>query len=205
MPYLTPDTLGTNRAFQVTIPDQLLPIIRGAIADLVDDWQWEAFGAVTVEDAVTASNAVLDSLIEVSVAELSPKQFSVDPLFPYASGGVNIYLGNGAMWTYSYIATENVLGAYLEYCVYLSPGYWELHILGPKNTNLGRGAVSVDGVYKDTVDWYATGLQWNVWLPSVLFQVTEAKNYLVRITNSSKQGTGYSLPVEALYFRRVET
>lgn len=73
MPYLTPSELPEDNTCRVLlIPDNYEwdAIVYGALSELAKDYNWEAYGAVTVAQAVTTTQAMLDGYAASSCSEL---------------------------------------------------------------------------------------------------------------------------------------
>lgn len=60
MPFLTPYTEGGLTTRPLRIPNEFLPIVGGLLAELLDSWNWELFGDLTVEDCVAMAQSMID-------------------------------------------------------------------------------------------------------------------------------------------------
>lgn len=63
MPYLTPDEVpedDTCRPLFIPNDTAWLAIVSGALTELTKPWNWEQFGTLTVDEAVAASNAIVE-------------------------------------------------------------------------------------------------------------------------------------------------
>jgi len=63
MPYLTPDEIpedDTCRPLFIPQGSEWLAIVSGALTELTKPWNWEQFGAVTVQEAVDRSQEIVD-------------------------------------------------------------------------------------------------------------------------------------------------
>lgn len=64
MPYLTPETLPESadcRALSIPASSDWLAIVSGALTELTLPWNWQQGGAVTVDEAIAAMQAMIDN------------------------------------------------------------------------------------------------------------------------------------------------
>jgi len=61
MPWLTPDYKGGTVYRLLPVPVPLLGIVNGALIKMVEFWNWEAFGDMSIDECVDASQAMLDA------------------------------------------------------------------------------------------------------------------------------------------------
>lgn len=67
MPYLTPDSIPEEtdcRSLLIPASTDWLALVSGALTELTKTWNWEQFGAVTVEEAVAAMQTMIDEYYE---------------------------------------------------------------------------------------------------------------------------------------------
>jgi microcystin-dependent protein len=60
MPWLTPDDQSGTVYRLLPIPVPLLGIVNGALLRMIDVWEWERFGDMSVDDCIAYSRAMLD-------------------------------------------------------------------------------------------------------------------------------------------------
>jgi len=60
LPFLTPDAEGGFITRPLRIPMELLPIVGGLFAELLDSWNWESFGDLSVDDCVILAQGMID-------------------------------------------------------------------------------------------------------------------------------------------------
>jgi microcystin-dependent protein len=65
--WLTPDESGSLSCRSFAIPTEFLPIVRGAIAELENPYNWEEFGSLTPGECVTIAQDIADSESECSM------------------------------------------------------------------------------------------------------------------------------------------
>jgi len=64
MPYLTPDSLpeGTDcRSLQIPASSEWLALVTGALTELTKKWNWEQYGSVTVDQAVSVMETMISA------------------------------------------------------------------------------------------------------------------------------------------------
>lgn len=107
MPYLTPDSVpedGVCRPLFIPNSSDWLAIVSGAITELVKTWNWEQFGAVTVEEAVAAMQDMVDQYYAggscMSCAEIIACIYPEGMLTQYDEfGNLEESADGGATWT----------------------------------------------------------------------------------------------------------
>jgi len=75
MPYLTPDSVpGDTTCRTILVPDSVSwdAIIYGALSELTKPYNWELYGATTVEEATAAVQLLLDGYVASSCEECTP-------------------------------------------------------------------------------------------------------------------------------------
>jgi microcystin-dependent protein len=79
MPYLTPNSLDSETCYRIHAPGDLLfrAALRGALLELSREYNWEAFGEVTVEEAAEAAFLMYESFAE--------SDCMIGAIFPYAT------------------------------------------------------------------------------------------------------------------------
>lgn len=71
MPYLTPDAAaGDYLRRRLRIPVELVPIVTGALLELVYEWNYEQFGSMTPAEAVALATIMLNDYLDAGGTDM---------------------------------------------------------------------------------------------------------------------------------------
>lgn len=165
MPYLTPDAPGSFSGRVLLIPNSYVASVNGALQELANYWNWEAFGSDSVDDAVARMEAMIEAyqMSEIQnviqpYVTLSPGLIEAghDPMeFLAATGQIN-----GGVWRWSSPAILNSVAWLVA-----APPDWlmDVRVIGQKRNSAGKFRLYIDnGSVGSEVDWYAGSITENV-------------------------------------------
>lgn len=190
MPYLTPDAPTGNSGRVLVIPDTYLPVVNGALSELLAGFNWEEYGSDTIEDAIDRMLAMLSDFWVSSVEEFSGMASPIAvPIWTLNVASVNPdWVSNtGVRGAGYYQSGNNTQNGYIEWKVWLSKGSWDWRLMKVKGSNTGIAAITLDGNSVTTTDFYNSSLLEEQ--TTISLGALDAGAHLLRMTMSTKNGS----------------
>lgn len=205
--YLTPDAPSGDPVGRVLyIPDTLLPSVNGALQELAEEYNWEAFGDMTPEDAAYACQLMLEDYYESEVMTDTSPVLTELPLWLNQNGVALSYNGDanqnyGEYWNYASPSSANLT----VWDVQVQPGSYRLIMLVEKTTNLGIAHLLLDGVrLANTIDLYAATLTRNLIVGFAPIDILDSARHEIGFEMHTKNAssTNYNIRVTSIILRR---
>lgn len=205
--YLTPDAPSGDPVGRVLyIPDTLLPSVNGALQELAEEYNWEAFGDMTPEDAAYTCQLMLEDYYESEVpVSISPQSIGFPLWTPYSgtafawnSDTAQVYSG---YWDYATLAINTTS----TWKIRAMPGTYFFRLAGFKHSTSGIITFLMDGVSLGiTLDMYAASPTRNFFQSSTTFTIPDDASHTIAIKMASKNAssTNYGLRLSELLLWR---
>lgn len=196
--YLTPDTGdGATVARCLSVPVELQPIVNGALETLCDYWNWEQFGTMTIEDAITALRAAIDAYYEsecVPVYDFPNTETQLWRQGRVKSGNdLSFVLSSSQVLNGYWLQNAPAIHDAVEFAFWLAKGVYVAYMFGVTNNQSGIMSFDVNGVSQGvTIDWYSAGGVFSVEKSVNLTLPTDGLNLIrVKIDTKNASSTNY--------------
>lgn len=199
--WLTPDTPdGAIVGRVLLIPEVFTPYVDGALEDLADAFNWEAFGTETPDAAALAMRAMIDDFYASTVmTDISGGLTSI-PIWNPSSAPNGWAFGADALAfdAGSYAFSNTNQNNEVTWAVPIGAGTWSISALVTQRTTSGIITWSIDGTSVGTTDTRAGATVRNAIVTVTGIVVTIGGSKLLRAKMLTSSGAQFGLSLQAL-------
>lgn len=206
MPLLTPDHATGGVYLRMFVADTLVPHVIGALASICEEYKWEAFGTMSVEEAVQLLTDTITTLERISNVE-SPFYTNILPLFAYSATNTTVTAGSVTYSVYKQrVQVGSVLNGYVDYLIWMDAGLWKMDVFMRKTPSQGIASVYLDTTLLYRYDNYDQGTVNDCHYVLEDITVLESGYHVLRFKAEDKNpsATNYYMELNYLSLSRYE-